>query len=362
MRIVINRSDAIGDVILTMPMAKMLKSKYPDAEIIFIISPKCEDLFDNHPYIDDVWVLDSKRSFIVKLLYLYKKFSEKNVDMYFHVGGNNLSSFVSWLKNTKFRGGLKSKWQTFFFLNKAVRQKRSMVEMHESEYNLNLLVADNILFNYRDKNSFAPEIHVDRSDAEKDLNNFFDDHNLDKYEVIIVHPGMTGHTLNWSGKSYGKLINRLESEYNNRFVFLISHTPSDEKYLADLRQELEKPEYEGVKDRVVFFNGAEKGLRNYISIVSKSKLFIGPSTGTTHIANTLKVSTLGIYSPIKVQSSLRWGPYYNGEQFTKVIAPDVVCGQQFICAKEACPYYECMSSIEVEEVFDASKRLIELNE
>ena len=84
--------------------------------------------------------------------------------------------------------------------------------------------------------------------------------------------------------------------------------------------------------------------------MKNASLFVGPSTGTTHIANALDIPQIAIYSPIKVQSALRWGPYKQGDK-VKVLVPDVVCGETKHCAGASCPYYECMSKIEVEEAF-----------
>ncbi len=47
-----------------------------------------------------------------------------------------------------------------------------------------------------------------------------------------------------------------------------------------------------------------------MNLISNASLFIGPSTGPTHIANALGIHTISIYSPIKVQSALRWSPFF----------------------------------------------------
>ena len=53
---------------------------------------------------------------------------------------------------------------------------------------------------------------------------------------------------------------------------------------------------------------------------------------------------------------MRWGPFYRNKN-VHVIYPDVVCGEQFVCAGSNCSYYECMSKIEVDDVF----RVCQLN-
>ena len=80
------------------------------------------------------------------------------------------------------------------------------------------------------------------------------------------------------------------------------------------------------------------------------------------MANALGVKQVGIYSPIKVQSTLRWGPFDLKEDYSRLVTPDVGCGQTHVCAGEACPYFECMGKIEVEEVLQKALSLLGEND
>lgn len=363
MRVIINRSDAIGDTLLTMPMAKVIKESNPSAKICFIISPRSEDLFPDHPYIDEYWVLDHSNSTFSKLNFLNKKIKNFKATHYFHVGGSHLPTVAAFMNKIPFRGGLKSKWSSFLFLNNALRQKRSLVTMHESEYNISLLSKMGIDYNADQRNSFSPQIRLSQTElhqSEEYLKDELKKNGLNSDRpMIVIHPGMTGHTLNWASRNYGRLIERIENDSPNQYNFIISHTPSDEKFLSGIREFLESEDHNSLKKNVFFLDGSLRGLRNYIGILAQAKAFIGPSTGTTHIANALDVPLVGLYSPIKVQSSLRWGPFKRNPDKVKIIVPDVVCGETIHCAGNACPYYECMAKVEVEDVFMAVKELID---
>jgi ADP-heptose:LPS heptosyltransferase len=356
-KILINRSDAIGDTLLTMPIAKRIKQDYPEAKIAFIISKKCEDLFINHPYIDQYFIFDHKRSYLKKYKLTKNIFKEFKPDYYLHIGGSHIPSYYAWKSRVEFRGGLINKWQTFAFLNKGVRQKRSLVAMHEADYNLNLLSPMGIEYNAFQRRDLEPVVNITETEAKDAKTGFAQE--LQKAglkserEYIFIHPGMTGHTLNWASRNYARLIVRLFKTYPDKYNYIISHTPSDEKWLQGLRSHLSQDEFKDIIKSIYYFNGMEKGLRNYMAVLKSAKVFIGPSTGTTHIANALKVPLVGLYSPIKVQSSLRWGPFNREKNSTIVMVPDVVCGEQFNCAGKSCPYYECMAKIEVEDVIHA---------
>lgn len=364
MKVLINRSDAIGDSILTSSMARAIKEKHPEAKVVFLISARTADIFEKHPFIDEVKIYNRKASLLRRLKQIFFYFSEVKPTHYFYVGGGNLPNFIAWLFRVPFRGGIKSRWHTYLFLNEGIRQKRSMVSMHEMEYNLNLLTPMGIKYSYLDKEKYAPVILLSDDEKQKHFESF--KNNLEKNKIknnlkmIFIHPGMTGHTLNWATKNYGRLVLDFEKKFPEKFLFVISYTPSDEPYLRGIREILEKVEYQYLQERIFFFDGSIHGLRHYMSVLSHASLFIGPSTGTTHIASVLGVPVVGLYSPIKVQSALRWSPLAQNMSKIKIVVPDVICGENKKCAGVTCPYYECMSKIEVEDVIARAQTIMDI--
>ncbi len=358
--IVINRTDAIGDTVLTLPMAHRLKQVYPDCKIIFLTSPRAQDLFFHHPYVDEVEVIDPKLSFFRKLRKLLAFFKRVRPDTFFHVGGITLPCLVALFCRVPFRGGIKSRWPTFVSLRQGMRQSRSILPISETDHNLELLEP---LFGEISpfEGSPAPHLtltHDERSSAKLEFSEWVRNQGADpSREWVFIHPGMSGHTLNWASRNYARLILRLMKNHPGRFLFIISHTPSDEPYLAPLRDHLSKTQEAQVGESVLFFNGATKGLRFTMNVMSHARLFVGPSTGTTHLASCLNVPTVGIYSPIRAQSAVRWGPFYRDR--SSVVVPDVVCGEVTRCALERCPYYECMAKIEVDDLARECENLLD---
>jgi heptosyltransferase-3 len=119
--------------------------------------------------------------------------------------------------------------------------------------------------------------------------------------------------------NYAELVDKIINEGQKTNV-VVSYTPSDLAYIEELKGELSKRSVLDHK-RLFFFNGAHDGLVHFAHVMSGANLFAGPSTGTTHMANALKIGQVAIYSPIKVQSAKRWGPAYSWDQCF-VLAPD----------------------------------------
>ena len=339
MKVLINRTDAIGDTLLSIPLGRFIKYHYPEAEICFIVSPRSNDLIPLCVGVDRVFTLNPKDSKSEKKAICNQIIDDYKPTHFFHLGGDFTPIICAFWKRIPFRGGLVSKLPTFFYLNRGVRQSRSQVEKHESEYNLDLAAPMNLswdqafLENHRDE--LSPKFVLEES-KRNEVKAELESH-LQGRKALFIHPGMSGHTLNWPNEYYGELANRLYDEFRETHKVVVSFTPSDLPYVEGMKASL-RPE---VLDDIYFFDGSVSGLVHFTYILSCADLFIGPSTGTTHMANALRLKQVALYSPIKVQSEKRWGPFFRG----KIV--DVFS-----------PATESMSSISVEEVFQSIKNLI----
>src|SRR3989304_5851625 len=56
--LLIVRTDRIGDVILSLPLAGIIKKHYPGCRITFLVRNYTKELVENHPYIDEVLTLN----------------------------------------------------------------------------------------------------------------------------------------------------------------------------------------------------------------------------------------------------------------------------------------------------------------
>ena len=60
MKFLIIRIGAIGDVIMTTPILKALKKKYPDSEITYIVGKWSMEVLENNPYIDWIHIINEE--------------------------------------------------------------------------------------------------------------------------------------------------------------------------------------------------------------------------------------------------------------------------------------------------------------
>ena len=343
MRFVINRSDALGDLLLTLPMAGKIKRDCPDARIAFVVSERCRDLLRGHPWVDEIWPLTAGG-----MWRLWKRFRDFSPSVYLHVGGSVVPNICAWFLRTKVRGGLLSKWWSFLLLNKGVRQSRTREGRHERDYNLAIL--EPLGMTTAQGEAFCPRLDMKL----EEVVDFRQELGIPQFSggLIVIHPGMSGHTVNWPSLNYAKLAVLLEWRYPGRYVYVFGHTPADEAYMAPIREYFSQRE-----GQYFFFDGSRKGLRHYMGLLSQASCVVAPSTGITHIANALGVGQIGLYGPIEVQSARRWGPCREGDG-VKVFVPQVNCPEYSSCRGARCAEYDCMERITPEHVADEMESIL----
>src|SRR5690349_15964940 len=60
-RVLIIKPSAIGDVVHTLPILRLVRNKWPAAKIAWLVTPACAGLLDGHPLLDEVILFDRKR-------------------------------------------------------------------------------------------------------------------------------------------------------------------------------------------------------------------------------------------------------------------------------------------------------------
>jgi ADP-heptose:LPS heptosyltransferase len=170
---------------------------------------------------------------------------------------------------------------------------------------------------------------------------------LKNQDFYIVHPGMAGSALNWPSEKYNELIEKLITDH----IVVLTGTIGDNKYLSPIKEKWQNhPNLRNLQNKL--------SMQELLSLLTMSRGLVAPSTGVLHLASSLGVRAVGIYSPILAHHPKRWGPRGSGVY----ILPDVKCPAKTECLKERCMYYDkvkkqtCMGSITVSSVLEKLTR------
>ncbi|MBI3542543.1 MAG: glycosyltransferase family 9 protein [Deltaproteobacteria bacterium] len=347
-KILVVRPDRIGDVVLSTPVLEALKHSYPDAEIHMLVRESVVPVVQHNPFLSNVvtYSPESNHAGFAGVWRLMRALQSQHYDIAITLQVSFAVSLALLFAGIRYRVGPYSKWYSYLFFNRGTRQSRSTVEMHETDYNLMLLRKLGIRAPSR---RFEPSITVD-AEAKDRMRTYVRNLGIDDgAKFVVVHPGMGGSALNWPEGYYVDLIARLAS----RGVTVVITGGIHEKALVE--RVLAAVKDQGAKGPVHEFLGANSptGLADLVALLSLAHVMVAPSTGPLHIAAALGKRTVSFYSPIKVQSAIRWGPYAAVEDKHHVLVPDALCGQDFKCAGRKCHFFFCMERLGVEEALSA---------
>jgi len=295
-KIIVSRTDNLGDVILTLPLITQIKKTFPQAKITFLIKHYVYDLIKDYPGIYDFAFIDElNTSFALKTY-----FKQKNFDAIFNVYPRFEIALASFLTGIKYRIGTGYRWYSYLF-NKKIYEHRKTADKHEAVYNLNLL---NSLS--ESKNDFTPEFCFNVSEdeinkLEQKLKQFDFEVNSD---FIIVHIPSKGSASRLPTGKFIEFIDIFHTEFKFHKIILTG--------VQEERQEIEyvvESLKEKLKDKSNVINLCGKlSLSELKVLISKCKLFVSNSTGPIHIAGALNKNIIGFYPHLLPANKNRWKP------------------------------------------------------
>lgn len=333
--ILIIRTDRIGDVILSLPMASIIKKHFPDCKVTFLLREYTKSLVQNNPYIDEVITLieENGKPSISKNIFQLKNKFDVSVVAY----PTYSIALILFLSNIRERIGTGYRWYSFLF-NKKIYEHRKYGERHELEYNIRLLQQFGIDEKVNEENVLFG-ISPSRENLETIKNELITLGIDFAKQIIIVHPGSGKSAVDLPVEKMRAIVKSLSQEA----IEILITGSRDEKELC---QSLVVNS--STKNLAGKFN-----LGELTALINYSSLMIANSTGPIHIAAALGKHVIGFYPKFNAVSPKRWGPYTTKK---KIFSPTIDCND---CARNQCEKLNCMDSISVEEVTAAVKNILQ---
>lgn len=365
-KILIIRTDRLGDCILSTPAVAALKAVNKNAVIDILTTPYTAPVFTGNPDIREVIIDDPSKYSVFSAEYraLVKRLAEKQYDICFILHITARASLTAFMAGIKRRVSPASKIYQFLSTDR-VLQKRSLCRMNEAEYNLDLIRRPlgvdfknppARLFFDEDAAGFAKNYLNDAFTRLRGRN--FGEFKESGGKLVLVHPGCGGSAVNMSPDKYAELIETLRGEGHEVFL---STGPAEEKLKKDILSKLNFTPLHFSDETVK----AGITLKNTLALISECDAAVAPSTGIMHAAAALEKPVVTLFCPIFVCAPLRWGPYMPAA--AEVITPDAVSSvesniiNQKYCIKcigPKCSHYNCMDKIEIKVIADKLRGVI----
>ena len=339
MKILIIRFSSFGDVVLTTPIIRTIKEKYPEAVIDFIVYNTFFEAISLNPEIRNLVIFDKKKSkdrnYIKDMIGKLKK---ENYDYVIDLHSKFLSRIIGkslQSKNTKYCRYKKRKWWKTILVKAKLITYNADCTIVESYFTA--LKKLGISFSNKNmKNGFGDnlEFYIDKKMEEK----FVQKYDLKDRSYFVLAPGASKFTKKWPYyDELEKMILENESKFvkNNEKlrIFVIGGKEDANVVKADGNGQ--------VIDLCGKISFKESGI-----LLKYAKVAVVNDSGPFHVARAVKAKTFVFFGPTDPK-------LFSFEKNTFLLN-NPSCPPHSLYGDDKFPkkYADCMTGISVKTVFD----------
>jgi ADP-heptose:LPS heptosyltransferase len=291
-RILISRTDSIGDVALTLPLCAWMRKQFPKAVLVYLGRSYTKPVIKKFAAIDafEDWTIIQNLEFQQQIAYL----KQQQFDVIIHVFPNKEVAHLAKKAGIPIRIGTAHRSFHWLNCNHRVHFSRKRSNLHESQLNFELLkplglknVPDLEKIQQLIKNQFLPS----KIKLPEPIERLF----AVDIDTIILHPKSQGSALEWPIENYFELALRLAQK---RYRVLFSGTESEGLLFRN-----SIPQHENIFDLT-----GKLSLDEFMVIIQNARAVVACSTGPLHIAGLFNIHAIGLFSQRKPIHPGRWKP------------------------------------------------------
>ena len=326
MHFLLSRTDAIGDVVLTLPVAGVLKREFPESQVSLLVrratSPVARycrhvhavlnwDEIERLPAREQVEILERVGADVIILIYPNRAIALRASQAGIRVRIGTIRRHFHW-----------------FSCNRLVHLRRKNSPLHEAQLNLKLLEPLGIKCTYLAAEIFGLYGLDGMPTLGDDIKALIDPLRFN----LIVHPKSGGTSREWPCEYFVSLIRSLPPA---RFNILVTGSEQEGEQLRE--------SFPWGLPHVVDLMG-RLSLTELIALIAAADGLVASSTGPLHIAAAMGKHAIGIYSPLRSKRASRWGPVGVGARVFQLDGNCAACRRMRDC--------ECMRRILPDQIRD----------
>ncbi len=324
MKILVCRTDRIGDFVLSLPLVDELKKKLPQAKVDVLVSKPVDKLLKFCPQIDDVIIYDKYylKTRLRNMLDFSREIKNRNYDIAIALNPNLRLHWLLWLSRIPRRLGWKVKGGGLLLTDTLVHTK-ALGMMHEYRYNLLFL---ELLGLDPPTTRIYPRLVLDRR-VDKAFSQI----------TVGIHPHASCPSKMWPIENFKDLtIRLLEEGYGVVFV----GNEEAKRIAQDIVEVIPKKYRIRVKIR------AGLPLDESVYAIASCDVLVSNDSGPVHIASALNIPSVVVFGRNDPGlSPMRWKPLHPEARYIhKASCP--------VCLAHKCKLgFECLKAISVDEVY-----------
>ncbi|MFH1395574.1 MAG: lipopolysaccharide heptosyltransferase II, partial [Candidatus Omnitrophota bacterium] len=323
-RILITRTDRLGDVVLSTPVIRVLRKKYPSAYIAFMVRPENRDVVAANPDLNEVIVYDKygKQKSFWNTFKFALKLRNKKFDTAIALHPTTRVHVVFFLAGIPERIGYDRKMDCL--LTVKIQHNKQKGEKHEIDYNFDVLESIGLDTAGADKIPYivTTEKHKTAVSLLQKKYNITEN-------IAAFHPGASCPSKRWAAENFGYLADKIVDKYGIKPVFVGGI--ETEKFV--------KRAVAVMKHKAVNLAG-KLNVGELAEFLSRCRVFVSNDSGPVHVAVAVNAPTVAIFGRNDPGlSPKRWAPVGRNDQIVHHPRECVEClahncRKNFICLKK----------------------------
>jgi heptosyltransferase-3 len=283
-RIIISRTDSIGDVVLTMPLCAWLREKFPETKLTFLGKNYTREVVECFDCIDEFISLEE-----IEALPVINRLNFIKSDVFIHVFPNKELAALAKKAKIPMRIGTSHRVYHLLTCNHRLNFSRKNSSLHESQLNFELARPLGIkeIPTLKEINGYLTHFNIPEVDLPKFLSEF------DFSNTVILHPKSQGSAMEWPLKNYFDLAERLVE--NGKTVCFTGTEVEGQQFRSQIQSH----------KRIIDSTG-RLTLPQLIKLCALSEGLVACSTGPYHLSAVFGNKAIGLFSPRKPIHPGRW--------------------------------------------------------
>ncbi len=341
--ILIVRLKALGDIVLSLPVPRALRERYPEAHIMYLCREGYAEALKGEGSIDEVIPL---RRGILSQISTMAKLRRRRIDLAIDLLGSPRSALITLATSARIRIGMdvgRHTWCYHFLLPRILTVGGRRVKCYTLDSNreiVRMLRLREAGRSTRDRGegpmpdgggTGSSAIGFPAAETEKEwAEDYLAGLGIDRGNIIGIVPSATYQSKSWPREKFARLAEMLIGKHG--LVPLILWGPGEEETAQSVARSVPGA-----------LCAPETGIAKLGALISRVRLLVTTDSGPKHLAVLQGVPTVTLFGPT---DPAIWDPM---NERHGVIYLDLPCAP---CKKLRCDPNRCLSDIEPEDVMN----------
>jgi lipopolysaccharide heptosyltransferase II len=339
-RILMAKFWGIGNIVMLLPVIRLVRRRYPDAEIHFLTLRRNREILDGFRDLDRVWTLDdhSFPRFFGSLLRTVAGLRRARIDLFLDFEQfSRTSTLIGFVAGAPQRIGLRTPRQGRYLLYTAPVRYRD--DQHMTRTFLDIARAAGV------ENRYEP-CAIEVGEGERRCVASLVPESRGRF--VVIHPGSGDNFIGrrWPAACFAALADSLVRQHGVAVV--VTGGAGERSLAAAVIGRMAE------RHAAVDLSGS-LSVRELFALLARAELLVANDTGPVHIASALGCPVLGLYGP---NTPVLYGPLSPGSRAFYRDLPCSPCITNMNYKTSFCRLPVCIRDIPVSEVLAEANRLL----